>query len=304
MAAQSGISWTDGTVNFVIGCQHAGPGCDACYAEAWAAKNWNIKFGPDGERRVTSGAFKDPLTWQKQHEEGRTVRVRKDGTFKTPTWVFACSLSDFFDNKWPDGVRDRAWQVIRDTPALRWQIVTKRVGNIPDMLPKDWDGGKNYQHVGFIGTMVNQLEFDRDMPKLANIKHHGAKWIGVSIEPQIGLVKLKEWTNDLDWAITGGESKQPGHEPRPYDMSWPASLIEEGAHAGVPIWVKQMGSIATYNGKTYKLKEAGSDMDKWPESLRVQQMPRIYDAPTIKPIEFDPINPEPERCPETPDLFK
>jgi protein gp37 len=79
------------------------------------------------------------------------------------------------------------------------------------------------------------------MPKLADLKHRGARWIGLSIEPQLEHINLCEWLSVLDWIITGGESRQAGHRPRPYDLDWPRSLIRQG-RARVPVFVKQAGS--------------------------------------------------------------
>lgn len=296
----TGIAWTDATVNFVIGCQHAGPGCDDCYAAALALRRWDIRFEPGGERRVTKSGFLDPLRWNAKHERGETTMRHQGRDIPVPVWVFACSLSDFFDRAWPAGVRDRAWAVIRQCRHLRWQIVTKRIGNAAKMLPADWDGGRNYPHVGFIATMVNQNEVDRDMPKLRALKlQHGVKWIGLSIEPQIGFVDLTGWLDVLDWVITGGESKNAAKQARPYDLSWANALIYQCVPANVPVFVKQLGDnpvrdrqpLTGYKGK-------GDRLHEFPASVRVQQMPRIYDggAPHFPA-------PPPERCTETTDLF-
>lgn len=275
MASETGIGWTDGTVNFVIGCTPVGPGCDDCYADLLALRKWGIVFEAGGERRETKVAFVDPLTWQRWHDMGRTHH-RKDGRMiPVPRWVFACSLSDFFDNEWPPEVRRKAWLIIKMTPALRWQLVTKRIGNVHKMLPDDWNGGKGYEHVGIIATMVNQNEYDRDAEKLFNLYRLGVKWTGISIEPQIGNVELRLPT---DWIITGGESKNQ-KPPRPYQLEWTQSLIRQCAIAGIPLFVKQLGDNPQFNGKQFrKCRDSGRVLEDWPASLRVQQMPRVYDG--------------------------
>lgn len=267
MAETTGIGWTDATVNFVIGCTRVGPGCDACYAAAFADRKWGIQYEAGGERRVTKSGFKDPGVWQRKHDKG----------LPAPRWVFACSLSDFFDNEWPEEIRARAWAVIKDTPSLRWQIVTKRIGNVTKMLPADWNNGLPYQHVGIVATMVNQAEYDRDHEKLFDLYRYGVKWTGLSIEPQIGYVKI---ISPIDWVITGGESRQTGHFPRPYPLDWARSLIGQCARAGVPVFVKQLGDNPhQFDGHTSKFNDgnAASDMSLWPGDIRVRQMPRIYD---------------------------
>lgn len=266
MAEETKIGWTDGTVNFVIGCQHAGEGCLNCYAERFAKAKWGIEYKPGGERRVTKSGFIDPLKWEKRH------RAHKDA----PLWIFACSLSDFFDNAWPEGARPRAWETIRACPSLRWQIVSKRMGNAPHMLPKDWDGGKPYQHVGFIATVVNQIEFDRDIAKLVKLKQLGAKWIGLSVEPMLGRINLGSWARHLDWVIIGGESNQK-FAGRTFNAHWAHDLLLEcQAVKIIPCFVKQMGNSTFWKGELLKPKQI-TNMAAFPPELRVQQMPTVYD---------------------------
>lgn len=40
MGEKSTIEWTDATVNFWWGCTKVGPGCEHCYADAWA-RRWD-----------------------------------------------------------------------------------------------------------------------------------------------------------------------------------------------------------------------------------------------------------------------
>jgi protein gp37 len=336
MAQTTGIGWTDATVNFVIGCTKVGPGCDACYAAEFALQKWNIVFEAGGRRHVTQSGFQDPPRWQRKHDAGIVEKFHGGKTIKTPVWVFACSLSDFFDKEWPAEVRARAWAVIKACSSLRWQIVTKRVGLVERYLPDDWNGGKGYEHVGIIATMVNQEEVDRDGPKLIRLKtEFGVYWIGVSLEPQIGEIDptelggtmtvrlprnpappIQPLTSDdsighsvaalggsfipnndgIDWLITGGESKQGEGTPRPYHLEWARSLIDFGRAANIPVFVKQMGDNPhEYGGYTKRFgKNGGGDISLWPGDLRVQEMPRIYNASSPVPK---------KRSSESSDLF-
>ncbi len=67
--------------------------------------------------------------------------------------------------------------------------------------------------------------------------------------------------NGLDWVIVGGES---GKGARPMDLDWARSLIAQCQAAGVPVFVKQLGSAW---GRTHH------DIDTWPEDLRVREYP-------------------------------
>lgn len=276
MAETTGISWTDATVNFVIGCTRVGPGCERCYAAHLAFQKWGIVYEDGGERRVTKYGFEDPLRWQRKHDGGILEKVKADGAIiKTPVWVFACSLSDFFDNKWPPEVRKRAWVIIRECRSLRWQIVTKRVGNVVKMLPEDWDEGRNYPHVGIIATVVDQPEYDRDASKLHDLYRHGVAWTGLSIEPQLGRVTIDY---RVDWIIVGGESKQGKDEARPFHIEWAEYLILQGLQTGIPVFMKQLGDNPHYYGGPTKNfgRDARTDAALWPAHIRVQQMPHIY----------------------------
>ena len=67
MGDTSKIESTDSTFNPWIGCQHASPGCDHCYAESQNAfRNWAADgaWGPHAERKRTSLAnWKKPRLW-------------------------------------------------------------------------------------------------------------------------------------------------------------------------------------------------------------------------------------------------
>lgn len=318
MASTTGIAWCDASANFWIGCTHCGPGCGelvngkmvGCYAADLAARRFGITFGAGQPRRKTKAGYTSPVRWNAWHRQGRTHMRVKGKMEKIPKWIFACSLADFFDNEVDPAWRVEAWRIIKATPYLRWQIVTKRVGNVLKMLPDDWNGGKGYEHVGIIATMVSQAEVNRDWRKLQTLKQrHGVRWIGLSIEPQIGPVDLTRVIREeedtayvdnaltgfnatkaggwhdakLDWVITGGESNQGEHKARPYDLAWTRSLVVQCAEANVPCFVKQMGDNPRFNGAAQDFKGKGDDPRAWPAEIRVQQMPRIYDDVPLAP---------------------
>jgi Protein of unknown function (DUF5131) len=52
--------------------------------------------------------------------------------------VFCASLADVFDNQAPNTWRADLFRLIRDTPELDWQLLTKRPQNIVRKLPTDW----------------------------------------------------------------------------------------------------------------------------------------------------------------------
>lgn len=101
----------------------------------------------------------------------------------------------------------------------------------------------------------------------------------------------------LHWIIVGGESAQDGAPARPFNVKWAIDTIRQCKAAGVPVFVKQMGSMpfgfpvqsrigdpipdvrsVVVNGvnkefgPAYK-DRAGADPAEWPEHLRVQEFP-------------------------------
>ena len=262
MGENSAIAWTNHTFNPWIGCTKVGPGCEHCYAEAWDARfsadGLASHWGPGAPRRRTSAAlWAKPTKWNAEAER----------TGERP-WVFCASLADVFDNEAPAGARGDLWQLVCNCQNLRWQILTKRIGNAAKMLSPRWES--DFNHCGIVATVVTQDECNRDLPKLLEVKRQfGVAWVGLSIEPQLEEVIPYDGFG-LDWAITGGESRQRGQAARRYDPDWARKLIEYGKVNHVPIFVKQMGS----NPIGLALKDrAGANPDEWPTDLDVQEMP-------------------------------
>ena len=224
MAEQSAISWTDGTFNPWIGCTKVSPGCDHCYAARDnERRKWVPGWGAGVPRRRTK-TWGDPLKWnRKAAETGYKPRV------------FCASLADIFDNEVPDEWRTDLWQLFRDTPNIRWIVLTKRIGNVLKMVPADWP----FAHVGIMATMVNQEEYDRDRLKLSAVP---APWRGISAEPLLGRIILdhKDAKANLDWIITGGESG-PGF--RSLDMDAVRYLRDQCRDLGITFHHKQNGGV-------------------------------------------------------------
>ena len=109
-----------------------------------------------------------------------------------------------------------------DAEPRDWLLLTKRIGNAPEMLANDWGGG--YPNVWLV-TSVDQTELERDVPKLLSIP---AVVHGVSIEPQLAPVRLGRFAPLLQWVINGGES---GAGSRPFHLEWARALVTLSAGA-------------------------------------------------------------------------
>ena len=261
MSENTKIEWCDHTFNPWEGCQHAGPGCDGCYAEARNARfgggtapNW----GPGAPRRRTSAAnWALPKRWNAQAATFMAQHGRRQR-------VFCASLADVFDNAVDPQWRDDLFELIAATPNLDWLLLTKRIGNVGNMLPVPFDFDRHFPHVWIGATIVNQAEADRDIPKLLGVP---ARVRFLSMEPLLGPVRLDTIYNtdfgegqpylhpligrvsdghgdscsapSVDWIIVGGES---GSRARPMHPDWARSLRDQCRAAGVPFLFKQWGN--------------------------------------------------------------
>ena len=132
MAEKTGISWCDHTFNIAWGCFKISPGCTNCYADTLSARFGNDVWGKDKPRK-TFGVkhWNEPLKWNKAAE--------KDGAKHK---VFSSSMCDIFeDHPTITAEREKLWDLIRKTPNLIWQLLTKRADRIKDNLPEDWGNG-------------------------------------------------------------------------------------------------------------------------------------------------------------------
>lgn len=245
----TGISWTDHTFNPWEGCQKVGPGCDHCYAETRNARfnhKVAINWGPGAPRRKTSEHnWNNPYRWNRKAEkEGRKHRV------------FCASLADVFDNAVDPIWRADTLDIPRQTPWLDWQFLTKRIGNVMDMVPPYWFWDSP-QNAGIGATMVNQTEWDRDMGKLRETQRSlGLSYCFASVEPMLGPIDAKGQLPD--WVIVGGES---GTGARSMDPEWARNLRDQCAEAGVPFFMKQMSG------------ERMEDREAIPADLFIQEFP-------------------------------
>jgi protein gp37 len=216
-----------------------------------------------------------------------------------------------FDNAVPVEWRRNLFDLIELTPNLDWLLLTKRIGNVADMVreARTWDWLLGRPNVWLGATIVNQEEADRDIPKLLAVP---ARVRFLSMEPLLGPVNLsnflwqevggrivsQEGRNPrLHWVIVGGES---GHGARPMQLQWVRSIVQQCRAAGVPVLVKQLGRevlddgmsspgehwpITTVRGSVPRRHETdpafvirlhdrkGGDWSEWPEDLRVREFP-------------------------------
>ncbi len=228
MATNSAIEWTDHTFNPWTGCTNISPGCDNCYAEAWSKRSGHVKWGNSPRKRTTESYWKGPRIWQTKAAQFAAQYGRRQR-------VFCASLADVFDNQVDPAWRRDLFEVIRDTPSLDWQLLTKRPQNIKKMLPEDWGSG-GYHNVWLGFTAEDQVRFDQRKRFLTEVP--AAIWF-VSYEPAIGPLRIRQDDPSPDWLICGGES---GAGARPMESQWARNVIGDCAARGVAVFLKQWGS--------------------------------------------------------------
>ena len=237
MSDLTNIEWTDSTFNPWIGCSKISAGCDNCYAEALTRRYGWVEWGPKGQRRRTSAAnWKKPLAWNRAAE--RSGQRRR---------VFCASLADVMDNRAPHGAREDLYDLIRATPSLDWQLLTKRPENFRRFRPSS--GWPDNVWLGV--TAEDQTAYDRRWPILA-AEDVGIRFI--SFEPALGSLSLAGHASVPDWLIWGGES---GPGARPMVPEWARSVTAECQDRGVMVFGKQWGSyksspIVVEQNRTYR----------------------------------------------------
>jgi protein gp37 len=306
MGEATTIQWTDHTFNPWRGCVKVSPGCANCYAERQSKRNPRVLgvWGQDGTRVLAADAtWREPVRWD------------DDAGGTRPGLVFCASLADVFEDwggqltdssgrpLWlaessPGGLysgepdagdspctldhaRSWLWALIRATPNLRWQLLTKRPQNIARMMPPgEWPNV-------WLGVSVEGQEWAWRVDALQDARGSVRVPVGfVSAEPLLGPLDLAGQLAGgvVQWLIVGGES---GSGARGMEMGWARALVEGCHSAGVPVFVKQLGHQPRWGreevpGPGFRpyavplvhdpLK--GGDMRDWPETLRVRQMPR------------------------------
>ena len=227
MGESTEIAWCDATFNPWLNCTPVGPGCDNCYAERFWRLH-GLKPGQDQPRKQTSDKYwKEPTKWNADAiEAGQRRRV------------FAGSLCDVFDNRAPEGSRDKLWDLISDTPNLDWLLLTKRAPNIGKYLPYIVISGMQQQPPYFDNVWLGVTVENRKhgLPRIDILRGIPARVRFLSIEPLLEDLGELDLTG-ISWVIVGGES---GPNARPMKYEWAASIRKQCLIQRVPYFFKQL----------------------------------------------------------------
>ena len=248
MGANTKIEWADHTFNPWLGCHHVSPGCDHCYAEAWAKRSGLVQWGPNAARRRSADAnWKKPIEWNAQ-ADAEGVRRR----------VFCASLADVFDDRIPPRWHQDLWLLISQTKHLDWLLLTKRPQNIQGLLPDDWGEGypnvwlgcsaENQQRLALVGRYLQAIPAavrflsceplleEIDIEPYLRCEDCGYSRSDMALHMDHHLCRYPDRV--LDWVIVGGES---GPGARPMNPSWARIIVNACEEAGTPVFFKQWG---------------------------------------------------------------
>jgi protein gp37 len=322
---KTSIQWTDFSINPLrarnkatgkVGhfCEKISPGCGHCYASNWNEKRMGtgLPFLP-----AHRGAIEVFLDESKLQEVLRR---------KKPTRYFWCDMTDMFFELYPDEWLDRCFATMALTPQHTHQVLTKRpermlaylekaVGRIADTaiamrraggdrgpvvpLPYITPGAAWWPLPNvWLGVSVESPAYLWRVEKLLACP---AAIRFLSLEPLLADINLRRIPHSkpgrfidvyapcprVDWVIAGGES---GPNARSCNLAWLRSLRDQCAAAGVPFFLKQLGSspfeetggsfhheqpglkitMAEYQYRAdFNLRDShGGDESEWPADLQ------------------------------------
>lgn len=241
MGDKTNISWANRTLNFWIGCRQVSPGCEHCYAESMVnrlrdspAQKAKDYVGPHSfDTIVRTKTWVDARRWQREAAAAERTDL-----------VFTCSLSDFFIQD-ADEWRPEVWSIIKASPNLVFQILTKRAELIAKRLPPDW-GANGYPNV-WLGVSVENKKFLKRMNVLREIP---ARVRFVSAEPLLEDLapELKKHIDGFHQVIVGGESGNNSELFRPMNPDWARRILKICRDNDVAFFFKQSSAIRTEMG--------------------------------------------------------
>jgi protein gp37 len=258
----SKIQWTDDTANPIKRaddggnyCEMVSPGCARCYASTLNAAG--TRFGGNGLK--FGGANQDrpemTLNVDMVNSWSRMRKARK---------IFVGSMTGIAGPWVPDWMVYALFAGMANAPRQTFQLLTKRPERMAELV------GGWLRQVGlgqlpkniWLGTSAeDQKRLDE---RLTWLMRSLAQVTFLSLEPLLGPIRMP--TRDMpDWIIIGGES---GHNARPLHLSWIEDILEQCRAAGIPAFVKQMGSH--WGGAAHS---KGGEPEEWPMGLRVRMFP-------------------------------
>lgn len=304
MAERTGIEWCNHTFSPWRGCTRVSEGCQFCYAETLSGRNPKVlgTWGPNGTRvRAADQQWREPIRWdraareagarrrvfcasladvfedwpgQMVHSNGLPAYVHEPtGAAMSVPGGYGPQAEGGYADRWTprpftlDDARAKLWELIRQTPNLDWQLLTKRPENIARMMPPG-----NWPNV-WLGVSVESQEYVwrldalQEAPQQVPVHFCSAEPL---LEP-LGLLPVLGPTG-INWVIIGGES---GGQARQCHVEWVRRLVSQCREADIATFVKQLGRHPAGMHPLPLADSKGGDWDEWPADLRIRKFPDL-----------------------------
>lgn len=283
--------------------------CPRCGGTGYVEDADGNRFAPTKDKRLIPGARCTLCDGKGQRGIGDTTGVRLhhdrlDWPLRKRSWrgkrVFVCSLADLFHKSVPDDFIACVWAVMALTPEVTYQVLTKRPARMRALLRdfRFWEDVRSHITETFDRTWEARGLVCNPLPNVhigvtVEDQDHAAQRIPIlldtpaalrwlSVEPLLGPVDLGPWLSvegdcgssddacprpAISWVVVGGES---GPGARAMRDEWARDVVRQCLSAGVPVFVKQMGTVWA---REHGLRGKADELDDLPEDLRVREFP-------------------------------
>lgn len=222
--------WWEFGWTLVEGCTPVSEGCEHCWSAAMAHRF-------DQGLTIEEGAFsgkvifcEDRLDIPLRRREPTVYAVWNDLFHEAVTTVQLRKTFNRIERAHIGWVADPGEHV--GQPYHCFLILTKRPERMTQFVP--YYVGATPRNVWLGVTVENQREADRRLPYMKCLTPYNRF---LSVEPLLEPVTLK--LENVDWVIVGGES---GPKARPCDPEWIWGIVNQCRGAGIPCFVKQLGT--------------------------------------------------------------
>lgn len=296
------IEWCDSSLQLEIGCSGCElwipkMGVNICYAGILVGR-----YGGEGKKGWPR-SFEEPELFLYRLDEAAKWpdlkgkdRPNKPWLNGLPRLIFLNDLGDTFTEGLPIDWLAPLLPRMAAMPHI-FIVLTKRANRMLE-FSKNHPFPKNF----WLMTSVTSAANYNRIEQLMEVRGGSVK--GISYEPAFGEIDLEKWlprrldlseipgwalndgcidgyTEGLNWVVAGGAS---GNNPKSSDVAWFKKILYQCRWRNASFFLKQLGGKPirvddndSIEGPVRKrlvmIDKKGGDMQEWPSSLRIRQMP-------------------------------